>query len=866
MSCDCGTGMGLTCLTEARRAKVREEGYNGLDYLEVSEDQRALTVYFIGAAPEGLGIENIEICGGVRERDIAVIDVKVCPQTDPERDNCVVVTVDRPGDFSTYCLCLVNLPEDTFFDPRYRCLEFSFKAACPTDLDCKVERECPEEVTPAPEIDYLAKDYASFRRLILDRLAVVMPEWTERHVPDLGITLVELLAYVGDYLSYHQDAVATEAYLDTARKRVSVKRHARLVDYHLHEGCNARTWVVVNTSQDRTLAASDLSFLTSFQGAPDASADVPEWRDFAGMSETLYEVFEPLVAEGEETIWLWAAHNLIRIYTWGDRECCLPKGATSATLVDGEPPAPVPEKEAEKPEDEGPGQVASVAPPPAEGQRTLHLKDGDVVIFEEVIGPETGNPADADPARRHAVRLTHVEETVDPLTGQPLLEVRWAEEDAMPVPFCVSTLGPPPECTLLEDVSVVRANVVLADHGRRRPQEDLGCVPAADDPADCVAERRLADAVLRAGPFEHPAIDGPLTFAAPVSFGAPASAMLVQDPRRALPGLVVESAPDPDCGPQPANAQPRSWTVVRDLLTSGARDAHVVAEVDDRRQARLRFGDGRMGRAPDPNSKVSVSKRTGNGPRGNVGPDTLTLPVHSTPISGLVLKPRNPLPAQGGTAPEPTAEAKLLAPFAYGQELARAITPADYAEIAARHPKVQRAAAELRWNGSWYEVRVAIDPLGAAIADDELLTELHTELSRFRRIGHDLAVRPAVQVSLDIAMTVCVAPRHLRAHVEAALRARFGAGCRPDGSLGYFHPDRLSFGDDIAVSRLLAAAQAVDGVESVTLTRLERLYEGPNNELARGVLPIGPLEIARADSDPTAPENGRVNFEMRGGR
>src|SRR2546427_6685807 len=46
----------------------------------------------------------------------------------------------------------------------------------------------------------------------------------------------ELLAYVGDYLSYQQDAVATEAYLGTARRRVSVRRHARLVDYLVHDG------------------------------------------------------------------------------------------------------------------------------------------------------------------------------------------------------------------------------------------------------------------------------------------------------------------------------------------------------------------------------------------------------------------------------------------------------------------------------------------------------------------------------------------------------------------------------------------------------------------------------------------------------
>ena len=43
--------------------------------------------------------------------------------------------------------------------------------------------------------------------------------------------LVEALAYTADQLSYQQDAVATEAYLGTARRRVSIRRHARLMDY-----------------------------------------------------------------------------------------------------------------------------------------------------------------------------------------------------------------------------------------------------------------------------------------------------------------------------------------------------------------------------------------------------------------------------------------------------------------------------------------------------------------------------------------------------------------------------------------------------------------------------------------------------------
>ena len=117
------------------------------------------------------------------------------------------------------------------FDPLLAEVEFSFKVECPTDFDCAAECTCPPGVHHAPLIDYLAKDYQGFRRLMLDRLSLLAPEWTERAAADVGITLVELLAYVADELSYRQDAVATEAYLDDAPGRVSLRRHARLVDY-----------------------------------------------------------------------------------------------------------------------------------------------------------------------------------------------------------------------------------------------------------------------------------------------------------------------------------------------------------------------------------------------------------------------------------------------------------------------------------------------------------------------------------------------------------------------------------------------------------------------------------------------------------
>ena len=104
-------------------------------------------------------------------------------------------------------------------------------------------------MAPRPVINYLARDYQSFRQLMLDRLASTLPAWSERHAADLGVAIVEVLAYAADRLSYQQDATATEAYIGTARRRISLRRHGRLIDYALHEGCNARTWVHVTVER-----------------------------------------------------------------------------------------------------------------------------------------------------------------------------------------------------------------------------------------------------------------------------------------------------------------------------------------------------------------------------------------------------------------------------------------------------------------------------------------------------------------------------------------------------------------------------------------------------------------------------------------
>jgi hypothetical protein len=302
----------LVCKEENRKQKVIEENSSGMDYVEIipekGKDTPSLCVHFFGKIPEGIKESNLRIEGGRRIKDIKVTSVRYPPKIKshekkikPEQRRCLLVKLDKQGDFSNYILKIVEAEEPdkplNLLDPRYAQVEFSFKAGCPTDLDCKSRQVCHKPDRNEPEIGYLAKDYASFRQLILDRLALIMPEWSEQHIPDLDLALVEVMAYQADHLSYYQDAVATEAYLNTARQRVSVKRHVSLIDYQMHEGCNARALVSLETDTDLSLYPEDFYFIT---GNVDSSGSrVLSHQDLQRTIPQNYEIFEPLLSRAE---------------------------------------------------------------------------------------------------------------------------------------------------------------------------------------------------------------------------------------------------------------------------------------------------------------------------------------------------------------------------------------------------------------------------------------------------------------------------------------------------------------------------------------------------------------------------------------
>lgn len=836
------------CSQKNRRALVLQDPkLNGIDYLEVSDkppgcDNRLMVTLLKDGRGVALGPAQIKITGGGPKSQVSV--AAVAPPTDAA-PRTFIVDLNQTGDFSPYTFSFVSDPSTgdppSGFDPQLSTLTLSFKAGCPTVGDCLPTQCCPPNTAPEPDINYLAKDFGSFRQTMLDRLAVLTPSWTETHASDIGMALVELLAYAADHLSYQQDAVGTEAYIATARSRISLRRHAKLVDYRVDEGCNARTWVYLEVEKgyDNVAITAGTLLFPMVPGLPTSispgTIDPSQIACEAGLlPPTAAELLRKssIVFATMQDATLYQEQNQMQFYTWGDTNCCLANGATKATLA---------------------GAFPSLTP-------------GSVLIFEEIKGPGTGDPADADPRRRWAVRLTGVQTTdhngnplVDPLNGQLVTRIAWAPEDAPPFPICISATNLENASILISPVSVARGNLVPADHGMWQCWEDLGEVQAP--PAEPILATNCQCNTLTSLPAPRPRYfpqlsKSPVTFALTVDKTVP--------PPPASQFLV----PGPDVSTQPSaqieveDDQGQAWTVLDNLLSSDDSQRVCVLEIEKDGTAFLRFGDGQYGLAPEKGMKFQARYRVGNGTAGNIGHDTLAHIL--TNVQGVAAV-RNPLPGAGGVDPETMDHIRQQAPFAFRSQL-RAVTEDDYGVMAAQDPAIREARGTLRWTGSWYTAFVSLDARAEEIPDADLVARITTRLNLLRMAGVDLVVEGAVIVGLYVEMRICVDPGFFLSDVRNALLQLFTTGNQCTGRPGILNPDNFSFGQTIYSSPLIAAAQSIEGVTSAVLRAFQRMDNPSIDGVAQGYLTMGRLEIARCDNDPNRLDHGVLDFRMEGGK
>lgn len=663
----------------------------------------------------------------------------------------------------------------------------------------------------APAIDYLARDFDGLAALMIGRLTAHLPADAGARLTapaDPLRTIVEALAAAGDYLSYHQDAIGTEASLDTARWRLSVQRHARLLDYVVHDGCNARTWLALEVAADRLLPAGACAVSTQAMALhPQLPASYPLDPQGTIAFETMRptRLFNALNDLGP-------ALQRANAYT-------LPQGACWAILQGAQP----------------------------------QLSAGRTLVFEQRQSPGPGPAFGA-----HAVKLIYVGQVPDasaPAGAAPavLTVIGWHPEDALPRDLTVPAATDPG--------LALYGNAVLADHGLS--VKDPGALSWRTAPSGvprrCVRTQALTYA---APPPEAPLGPGPRSPTQAAAVFPSASADLQQDPTRAAAQITLT---DQAGGTWRARrdlfgANPSTRAFVAEMGEGfGDPPAAARAAVLD-----LRFGDGVLGRRPPAQPGFDCVWRTGAGVAGNINAGVLTQIVVDAP-DGAFTAVHNPLPAVGGTAAAPTRYGRLLAPTAYRGQL-RGVTTGDLVDLALRHPLVTDAAAErVEPPRRGFQVWVAVrGPAALGLA------AVKRSLKRFELIGAPLRIALPRRVGVDIALTAHVSSAAQAASVSARLTQDFGTGLAVDGAPAFFNPANWRLGQPLALSALVAAMLADDRIDRVeTDPRADpRLRfalwraagEDPLSGFADGRLQAGPGDILSAAGDPARPSLGAIVF------
>lgn len=446
-------------------------------------------------------------------------------------------------------------------------------------------------VTPAQPppgsapINYLGRDYAAFTALMRSRVSQIVRDdsaWALDHPADPMTTIIEALAYASDHLSFRQDAAGTESYLPTARHRLSLRRHARLRDYGVNDGCNART-ALIFTVKNNGVIPRGLQVVTQQPGvlAMNLAAD-----QALSPATTVFETMEDLPVA------------LLR------NNLAFPLSRSTAYTLDA-------------------GSI----------QAQLNSTQTGLVPGQLIAFVQTSPPAGvAQPFGAQIVRVLKLEYLT--ASGSPYATlVTWHPEDALTRPLTVAAQNQPGMVQLY-------GNVGLADHGRTIAVAPVPAIAPGGRSYRPAIE--VEDPVSACPPpVVAAAYDGSQDIPQSALLVPSAAASLAPDPT--LAELCVRMT---GVRPGMAKVADVWTARQDLLSTPAAGRAFAAAPEDgyggDRRHLLLRFGDGVLGAAPVPGTVFTATVRVGDGQSGRVRANALVQIVGSAPLISWVT---NPLPA-----------------------------------------------------------------------------------------------------------------------------------------------------------------------------------------------------------------------------
>jgi hypothetical protein len=805
----------------------------GIDFIAVNAANHAeVFVYFIvDPLDPGIGLASGDIdvrCFGVetrRERTVTVQAFAVHTDSLGNNRNVLSITFDSGASFETQLLTIADLA-GARLDPFSSSAEFSFKQSCPTVFDCACRGAPGAPASNDYPVDYLARDFESYKDALSAFSANRYPDWQMDIVADQAVMLGETFAALADELAYIQDRYKLETEFEHLKERRSFEQLSRILGYKLRP----------------ELPATGLVVLRHYEGVVQP----------AGLAPNAVDVLAGTVLSG-----------------FGDHDNIVPFeiGTSLADIRDATPyrtdavwtdiPVHVPDP---------------TCPWIPRGAREIWVRGH--ALANPAIGKGTRLLIETRPRRQDLdLRRVIVELDGDPVTDHDLVidstvappgtgvtRLHWRAEDALPFDLDIQD-------------AFVSGNLVPVMSGRTR--SDRFVIGPGND--------ALRRAIEREGPARAGQPVRPVIFRHPLDHTVTEGLAW-----QAAEGATAwDVSYDAEVALQRIGGAGEDWRIVGDMLTQTATDEAATIEaghwgpvfdyVEDTRNTShrdfigdpgycLRFGDGEFGIPPADGSVFDIHYRTACAARANLSAGRIHLAFPGavppgTPIMPAeILSASNPVPFENAQAAENIELAKLVVPHFNRALKLRAVRNRDFQDLLNARTDIDASVAQSRWLGCWPATFLTVDPHGSIELSDQATSSVQAFIEEIRLVGRPAYLTGAALRPLDLQIVICRDRREPFGRIAEAIMDEL-VGPTPEA---LFHPDNLSFGHEVPRATLEARIAGVDGVTGIRRIRYRWRGEIGFTDFTASSLVCAPDQIPVLKHDPVRPNLGRIEiFEGR---
>lgn len=286
--------------------------------------------------------------------------------------------------------------------------------------------------------------------------------------------------------------------------------------------------------------------------------------------------------------------------------------------------------------------------------------------------------------------------------------------------------------------------------------------------------------------------------------------------------LTYISAPTPTGGESTLEVRVNNvlWQQAPSLFEAGPRSQSYIIRHDNEGNSTITFGDGRQGtRLPTGQENIVATYRSGIGPEGEVGSETLRL-LKSKPLG--IREVNNNLAATGAAAPEVLDDARAHAPLTV-LTLDRIVSVNDFEDFAAAFAGIGKAQATVLWNGETSIIHITIATAsGEGVEKNSILyTNLLGALDQARDTTVQVLVDGYIDIRFKVEAQILIDTRYLWENVQTNIKSTLNVA---------FTFDQRAFGQDVTEVEVLAIILGVEGVVAAELTGNKlKITKGPIN-------------------------------------